>query len=94
MSLVIVIMIVMITIMVIGHWPVAAKEDHEPDIIMIIMIRIVIMMVVIIRSVLDYAIQIRMLPDKNKNYMALTGNYSVAGFELTLRRKVIAVLKS
>ena len=37
---------------------------------------------------LDYAIQIRMLPDKNKNYMALTGNYSVAGFELTLRRKV------
>ena len=67
--------------------------DHEPDIIMIIMIRIVIMMVVIIRSVLDYAIQIRMLPDKNKNYMALTGNYSVAGFELTLRRKVIAVLK-
>ena len=60
--------------------------DHEPDIIMI-------MMVVIIRSVLDYAIQIRMLPDKNKNYMALTGNYSVAGFELTLRRKVIAVLK-
>jgi len=41
-----------------------------------------------IRSVLDYAIQIRMLPDKNKNYMALTGNYSVAGFELTLRRKV------
>merc|ERR1719242_2283200 len=41
-----------------------------------------------IRSVVDYAIQIRMLPDKNKNYMALTGNYSVAGFELTLRRKV------
>ena len=26
------------------------------------------------RSVLDYAIQIRMLPEKNKNYMALTGN--------------------
>jgi len=41
-----------------------------------------------IRSVLDYAIQIRMLPEKNKNYMALTGNYSVAGFELTLKRKV------
>ena len=40
---------------------------------------------------LDYAIQIRMLPDKNKNYMALTGNYSVAGFELTLRRKVMIV---
>ena len=48
------------------------------------------MMVLMIRSVLDYAIQIRMLPDKNKNYMALTGNYSVAGFELTLRRKVIS----
>ena len=45
----------------------------------------------LIRSVLDYAIQIRMLPDKNKNYMALTGNYSVAGFELTLRRKVMIV---
>merc|ERR1719242_2081069 len=41
-----------------------------------------------IRSVLDYAIQIRMLPDKNKNYVALTGNYSVAGFEMTLKRKV------
>ena len=40
---------------------------------------------------LDYAIQIRELPDKNKNYMALTGNYSVAGFELTLRRKVCAI---
>ena len=46
----------------------------------------------LIRSVLDYAIQIRMLPDKNKNYMALTGNYSVAGFELTLRRKVMIIV--
>ena len=94
MSLEIVIMIVMITIMVIGRYSgaaIALKKIKKPDIIMII---IVIMMVVIIRSVLDYAIQIRMLPDKNKNYMALTGNYSVAGFELTLRRKVIAVLKS
>ena len=49
----------------------------------------IVIRIMFIRSVLDYAIQIRMLPDKNKNYMALTGNYSVAGFELTLKRKVI-----
>jgi len=41
-----------------------------------------------IRSVLDYSIQIRALPEDQKNYEALTGNYSVAGFEMTLQRKV------
>merc|ERR1719445_1472473 len=41
-----------------------------------------------IRSVLDYAIQIKKLPESQQNYVAITGNFSVAGFELTLRRKV------
>jgi hypothetical protein len=41
-----------------------------------------------IRSVLDYSIQIRKLPETKQNYEALTGNYSVAGFELTLKRKI------
>ena len=41
-----------------------------------------------IRSVLDYSIEIRALPKDQKNYVALTGNYSVAGFEMTLKRKV------
>ena len=41
-----------------------------------------------IRSVLDYAVEIRKLPESKQNYVAITGNYSVAGFELTLRRKV------
>jgi len=41
-----------------------------------------------IRSVLDYSIEIRALPKDHKNYVALTGNYSVAGFEMTLKRKV------
>merc|ERR1719348_2392478 len=41
-----------------------------------------------IRSVLDYSVQIRKLSIPHQNYEALTGNYSVAGFELTLRRKV------
>ena len=41
-----------------------------------------------IRSVLDYSIEIKELPEHRKNYVALTGNYSVAGFELTLYRKV------
>ena len=41
-----------------------------------------------IRSVLDYSIEIRALPKDRKNYVALTGNYSVAGFEMTLKRKV------
>ena len=41
-----------------------------------------------IRSVLDYAVEIRKLPKDKQNYVAITGNYSVAGFELTLRRKV------
>ncbi|XP_040575659.1 glycine receptor subunit alpha-2 [Lepeophtheirus salmonis] len=41
-----------------------------------------------IRSVLDYFIEIRKLPDEYQHYVALTGNYSVAGFELTLQRKV------
>jgi len=41
-----------------------------------------------IRSVLDYAVEIRKLPPSKQNYVAITGNYSVAGFELTLKRKV------
>ena len=41
-----------------------------------------------IRSVLDYSIEIHSLPQHQKNYVALTGNYSVAGFEMRLRRKV------
>ena len=41
-----------------------------------------------IRSVLDYAVEIRKLPEEKQNYVAITGNFSVAGFELTLRRKV------
>ena len=41
-----------------------------------------------IRSVLDYSIEIHALPQHQKNYVALTGNYSVAGFEMRLRRKV------
>ena len=41
-----------------------------------------------IRSVLDYSILIKKLPLSEQNYEALTGNYSVAGFELTLRRKI------
>jgi len=41
-----------------------------------------------IRSVLDYSVQIEELPDNQKNYVALTGNYSVAGFVMTLHRKV------
>ncbi|XP_059096027.1 glycine receptor subunit alpha-2-like [Tigriopus californicus] len=41
-----------------------------------------------IRSVLDYFIDINKLSEKDQTYFALTGNYSVAGFELTLRRKV------
>lgn len=41
-----------------------------------------------IRSVLDYFIEINKLPPSYSYYVALTGNYSVAGFELTLRRKV------
>ena len=41
-----------------------------------------------IRSVLDYSIQIKALPLHQQNYVALTGNYSVAGFEMTLQRKV------
>ena len=41
-----------------------------------------------IRSVLDYSIQIQKLPQSKQNYEALTGNYSVAGFELTLKRKI------
>ena len=41
-----------------------------------------------IRSVLDYSIQIKELPEHQKNYVALTGNYSVAGFVMTLQRKV------
>ena len=31
---------------------------------------------------------VRALPAHQQNYVALTGNYSVAGFEMTLRRKV------
>ena len=31
---------------------------------------------------------VRALPASQQNYVALTGNYSVAGFEMTLRRKV------
>ena len=31
---------------------------------------------------------VRALPTNQQNYVALTGNYSVAGFEMTLRRKV------
>ena len=45
-----------------------------------------------IRSVLDYSVQIKELPQMRKNYVALTGNYSVAGFELTLHRKVHIIL--
>ena len=41
-----------------------------------------------IRSVLDYSVQIKELPQHQKNYVALTGNYSVAGFVMTLHRKV------
>ena len=41
-----------------------------------------------VRSVLDYAVEIKKLPESQQNYVAITGNYSVAGFELTLRRKV------
>merc|ERR1719270_2865054 len=41
-----------------------------------------------IRSVLDYYINITALAKRDQYYVALTGNYSVAGFELTLRRKV------
>ena len=41
-----------------------------------------------IRSVLDYSIQIRKLPQSQQNYEALTGDYSVAQFELTLKRKM------
>ena len=41
-----------------------------------------------IRTVLDYAVDIRKLPADKQNYVAITGNYSVAGFELTLKRKV------
>ncbi|XP_023327258.1 glycine receptor subunit alpha-2 [Eurytemora carolleeae] len=41
-----------------------------------------------IRSVLDYSIHIDKLPEDKQNYMALTGNFSVAGFQLTLKRKV------
>ena len=41
-----------------------------------------------IRSVLDYSVKIRKLPEEKQNYVAITGNYSVAGFEMTLKRKV------
>ena len=41
-----------------------------------------------IRSVLDYSVKIRELPEEKQNYVAITGNYSVAGFEMTLKRKV------
>ena len=42
------------------------------------------------RSVLDYSIRIDKLPEDKQNYVALTGNFSVAGFQLTLKRKVIS----
>ena len=41
-----------------------------------------------IRSVLDYDITITSLTSNDQYYVALTGNYSVAGFELTLKRKI------
>ena len=41
-----------------------------------------------IRSVLDYSVKINKLPESKQNYVAITGNFSVAGFEMTLRRKV------
>ena len=41
-----------------------------------------------IRSILDYSVEINKLPESKQNYVAITGNYSVAGFELILRRKV------
>ena len=41
-----------------------------------------------IRSVLDYDITIDKLDEVDQNYVALTGNYSVAGFKLTLKRKI------
>jgi len=41
-----------------------------------------------IKSVLDYNIEVKNLKPESQYYVALTGNYSVAGFELTLRRKV------
>ena len=44
--------------------------------------------VCVCRSVLDYSIHIDKLPEDKQNYVALTGNFSVAGFQLTLKRKV------
>merc|ERR1711874_493070 len=41
-----------------------------------------------IRSVLDYSVEIQKLPSGEQNYQALTGNFSVAGFRLTLVRKI------
>jgi hypothetical protein len=41
-----------------------------------------------IRSVLDYSVKISKLPESMQNYVAITGNFSVAGFKLTLKRKV------
>ena len=41
-----------------------------------------------IRSVLDYSVEIQKLPIGEQNYQALTGNFSVAGFRLTLERKI------
>ena len=34
-----------------------------------------------IRSVLDYTVEIKALPQSQQNYVAITGNYSVAGWE-------------
>ena len=41
-----------------------------------------------IQSILDYGIEIRDLNDQDSHYMALGMNYSVAGFEMVLTRKI------
>lgn len=41
-----------------------------------------------IRSVLDYSISIHELDEQDKLSVVITGNYSVTGFELVLRRKM------
>ena len=41
-----------------------------------------------VRSILDYEIEIYALPSVDRQYTALSMNYSVAGFKLVLARKM------
>ena len=47
-----------------------------------------------VRSILDYDIEIYPLVPEDKQYSALNMNYSVAGFQLVLARKVSIKMKN